>query len=157
MFARLLIGSLLLSFDLLLCGCGGSGIGSQGTVSGKVIYRGKPLPGGQVTFLTSKGYTFSGDIDPEGNFKVKAAVGEAKVAVDNQMLMRSNEPPLPDLRHPPGVTPPPGAKMDDKKSSAPTITGTYVPIPEKYRSPDSSGLTCIVKSGSQTFDIELSD
>jgi hypothetical protein len=156
MFARLLTGTLLLS--LLVCGCNNSGMGPQGQVSGKVIYNGKPLPGGQVTFLTAKGYTFNSVIDPEGNYKLQAPVGEAKIVVDNRMLLKSNEPPKLDLRHPPGITPPPGVKQDDAgASSAPAIAGTYVALPKKYSSPDASGLTYTVKSGTQTYDIDLSD
>ncbi|HTV54212.1 MAG TPA: hypothetical protein VMI06_04780 [Terriglobia bacterium] len=154
MFARLLTGIVL---GLLLCGCSNSAMGPEGVVSGKVNYQGKPLPGGRVTFLTSKGLVFSDVIDPEGNYKIKATVGEAKLAVDNSMLNKSNQPTGPDLRHPPGVKPPPGVKVDDEKSSAPTVTGTYVAIPQKYQSPDASGLTYSVKAGSQTHDIELSD
>jgi hypothetical protein len=154
MFARLLSGMLLLG--LLLSGCSYSAMGPQGDVSGKVMYNGKPLPGGQVTFLTSKGYTFTSVIDPEGNYKLRAGVGEARIAVDNQMLKTSNEPPRPSLTNHPGMKPPPGAKVEEKKSAGPTITGTYVSIPEKYRSPDESGLTFTVTKGSQTHDIELS-
>jgi hypothetical protein len=149
MFARLLTGTVL---GLLLCGCNPSGMGPQGQVSGKVTYQGKPLPGGRVTFLTSKGLIFSGPIDAEGNYKVKAAVGEAKVSVDNSML-KKDEAPKVDIRHPPGVTPPPGVQVEADNSSA--ITGTYVPLPARFQSPDSSGLTCNVQSGSQTHDIDL--
>lgn len=156
MFARLLAGTLLLG--LFLSGCSGSSLGTMEEISGKVTYKGKPLPGGQVTFLTLKGYTFTGAIDPEGNYKLRALVGEVRIAVDNRMLFNSNRPPRPDIRRPPGIKPPPGVKVDDiKKSPAPTITGTYVPYPEKYRSPDTSGLTYTVKSSSQTHDIKLSD
>jgi hypothetical protein len=152
MLARLLTGAVL---GLLLCGCNDSSMGPQGQVSGKVTYQGKPLPGGQVRFLTSKGLLFSGDIDPEGNYKLKAVVGEAKIAVDNSMLKKNSESPRIDLRHRPGAQPPPGVKVDDEPSA--TLAGTYLPLPEKYQSPETSGLTCTVKSGSQTHDIELTD
>lgn len=156
MLARLLTGTLLLG--CLLSGCSYSALGPQGQITGKVTYKGKPLPGGQVTFLTSKGFTFNSVIDPEGNYKLSVPVGEVRIALDNRMLLKSNEPPKPDLRHPPGITPPPHAKQDDNdKSSVPTITGTYVPLPAKYNSPDTSGLAYTVKSGSQNFDIELTD
>lgn len=152
MFARLLTGMLLLG--LLVSGCSYSAMGPQGEVSGKVMYKGKPLPGGHVTFTSSKGYSFTGVIDPEGNYTVRPVVGEARIAVDNSMLLKSNQPP--DIRRRPGVKPPAGVKIEDNKEAAPAITGTYVPLPPKYRSPDTSGLTCTVKSGSQTHDIELS-
>jgi hypothetical protein len=130
-------------------------MGPQGEVSGKVTYQGKPLPGGRVTFLTSKGLIFSGPIDTDGNYKLKASVGDAKVSVDNSMLKKDDSPRV-DLRHPPGVKPPPGVQVEAEKSSASDITGTYVPLPPKFQDPDSSGLKCSVKSGTQTFDIDLS-
>lgn len=154
MFARLLAGTLLLA--LFLSGCNRSSLGSEGEVSGKVTYKGKPLPGGQVMFITPQGYTFTSVIDPEGNYKLKVLVGEVRIAVDNSMLLNSNKPPAPNIRRPPGIEPPPGVKVDDiKQSSGATITGTFVPLPEKYRTPDASGLTYTVKSGSQTYNIEL--
>lgn len=154
MFVRLLTGTLLLG--LLLSGCGYSGMGPQGVVSGKVMYKGKPLTGGHITFLTSKGVMFSGPIDPEGNYSVKAGVGEARISVDNLML-KSRQPSPAEIRRQMGTVPPPGAKIEDTKEAAPAITGTYVPLPEKYRSAETSGLTYAVKTGSQTHDIELTD
>jgi hypothetical protein len=153
MFTRLLAGTLVLGLGLLGGGCS-SRMGPEGTVSGKVTYQGKPLPGGQVTFLTSKGLMFSGPIDPEGNYKVKAVAGEARIAVDNLML-KSKQPSAAELRSQMGIKPPPGAKVEEVKSSTPAITGTYVPLPEKYRSAEKSGLSYTVKSGSQSHDIEL--
>jgi hypothetical protein len=156
MLTRLLTGTLLLGFGLLLSGCSRSGLGREGEVSGKVTYKGKPLPGGQVTFMTPQGYGFNGVIDPEGNYKVRPLVGEVRIAVDNSMLARPHESAQ-DMRRRMGMEPAPGVKVEGQKSAAPAITGTYVPLPDKYRSPDTSGLTYTVKSGSQTHDIELSD
>jgi hypothetical protein len=152
-FARWLAGTLLLA--LFLSGCGRSSLGSEGEVSGKVTYKGQPIQGGQITFITPKGYTFTGVIDPQGHYKIRALVGEVRIAVDNHMLLKRSGTPAPDIRRPPGIEPPPGVKVDDIQSSGVTITGTFVPFPEKYRSPDSSGLSYTVKSGSQTHDIEL--
>lgn len=154
-YARLLTG--IIGIGLFLGGCGRS-LGPEGEVSGKVTLKGKPLPGGQVTFLTPKGYTFTGVIDPQGNYKLRVPTGESRISVDNRMLLKSNNSSLPDLRHPPGIKPPPGANVDEvPQAPATDVTGTYVPLADKYRSPDASGLTCTVKTGSQTHDIELSD
>jgi hypothetical protein len=153
-FARLLTGMLLLG--LFLSGCDRSGLGSEEEVSGKVTYKGKPVPGGQVTFITSKGYTFTGVIDPEGNYKLRSPVGEVRIAVDNRMLKSSQPSPM-ELRRQMGMKPAADVNVDEVKPSAPAVTGTYVYLPPKYYSPDTSGLTYTVKSGSQTHDIELSD
>lgn len=161
MLARLLTGTLLVC--LLLSGCGRSGLGREEEVSGKVTYNGKPLPGGWITFMSSKGYTFNGVIDPEGNYKVRVLVGEARIAVDNRKLENKQDKQLSprELRRKMGMTPAPGTNVEEDKSSpavpAQEITGTYVPIPKKYYAPDASGLTYTVTSGSQTHNIELSD
>lgn len=152
-FVRSVVAMLLIG--LFLSGCGRSGMGLEGEVSGKVTYNGKPLPGGQVKFLTSDGHMFTGTIDAEGNYKVRALVGEARIIVDNRMLeKRKGKSPQGGLRPPPGVE----VKSDlSKMSGGQPLTGTYVRIPDKYRSPDDSGLTYTVTMGSQTHDIQLSD
>jgi hypothetical protein len=53
----------------------------------------------------------------------------------------------------PQAAPPPPA---DKPSAA-KPPRNYVPIPEKYHSIETSGLTFTVESGTPTHDIELTD
>ncbi len=122
-----------------------------GEVSGKVSFKGKPLPGGKVTFVTAKwGYSASANIDENGQYNGKFPVGDVLIAVDNRML----EPPKkekgkkqaaknPPLKAPPDVVAPPPPK------------GKYVKIPDKYADPSTSGLTFKVEKGTQTHDIKL--
>jgi len=64
---------------LLAVGCGSR----TGDVSGKVLYKGKPLSGGSVTFFHSKGAS-SSRIDNDGSYTVfKVPVGEAKITVQS--------------------------------------------------------------------------
>jgi hypothetical protein len=102
-----------------------------------------------------QGLTFTGKIDGEGNYKVKAIAGEARIVVDNRMLeKREGKSPRGGLRPPPGVE----VKTDlSKMGGGEAPSGTYVRLPKKYHSPDESGLTYTVKAGSQTHNIELTD
>lgn len=154
MLARLLTGQLLVC--LLLCGCSRSRLGNEEEVSGKVTYNGKPLTGGWITFMSAQGHTFSGPIDPEGNYKVRVLVGETRITVDNRML-QSKWMSKTDIRRQVGIKRRASTSTEEAKSSGPDIPGTYMPLPNKYFSPDTSGLTYTVESGSQTHNIELSN
>src|SRR5215472_3203134 len=71
----------------LLAGCGRS----KGTVSGKVIYQNKGLPGGWITFrpVNPRLNPVTVPIDPDGNYEATLPVGEMLIAIDNREL----EPP----------------------------------------------------------------
>jgi hypothetical protein len=107
-----------------------------GSVQGKVSYKGVPLPGGTVTFHPPKGKAISGWLDKEGSYSVKGVpAGPVKVTIETKSLKKLKG------GVPKGKAPPPGTK--------------YVPIPEKYASPETSGLILQVMEGKHTFDIEL--
>src|SRR4051794_2917593 len=56
-------------------------------VSGKVLIDNKPLPGGQISFVAVKGgFAASGNIDENGNYNIKAPIGEVTIAVNNGAL-----------------------------------------------------------------------
>ncbi len=146
-------GCLSLGLLILLAGCGKARRGEeQGEVSGKVLFQGKPLPGGRVSFVAANGgYANSEIIDENGNYKIKAPVGDVKISVDNSMLERkrfSGGGPPKGMHRPR----PPGAEAEEKP-----IKGQWVKIPNEYRDPSTSGLSYTVKKGAQTHDIELSD
>jgi hypothetical protein len=111
---------------LLLAGCAG-----KGQVSGKVKYKGEPLPTGTITFYDRANKTVSSAIGPDGSYSVEpVAAGPVKVSV----VM-----PMPIYMI--GDKPPPGPKP-------PTL-------PAKYTDRDKSGLDLEVKSGAQTHDFNL--
>src|SRR6516225_9304426 len=64
----------------LAAGCGG-----RGTVSGQVLYKGKPVPGGWVTFrpVDASANTVNARIDQNGHYEATLPTGEVKIAVDN--------------------------------------------------------------------------
>jgi hypothetical protein len=154
----------LLLLLALATGCGG-----PGKLSGRVLYNGKPVTGGWVTFRPADGRsnTVNAPIDENGNYEATLPSGEVKIAVDNRELQRlppdrsAAGPALPpDLKPPAGVKPPPGVKPGSaspppQENAPQKLPGTYVAIPEKYHDVDTSGLTYTVKSGPQPHDIEL--
>jgi hypothetical protein len=112
-------------------------------VSGQVFYKGQPLPGGDVIFSAKGGLTVPAPIDENGNYKIKAPVGDVRLAVDNRRLQEVR-----GAREGPRLKRPGAEKPTDTK-------GTYVEIPPKYYSVEESGLTYTVKNESQTHDIKL--
>jgi hypothetical protein len=135
-----------------------AGCGSKGTVSGKVLYQGKPLPGGTVTFLQEQG-AFHSVIHEDGSYRVTGvSPGLATITVS------SPDPPIPQPRTlsmekmaekatsrkieiPPEVA----KHMGDPEAGK----RRYMAIPSKYKDEKKSGLSYTVKSGSQNYDIDL--
>jgi hypothetical protein len=141
---RYLVGlSLALSLLMLSGGCGQQEVTVEtAEVAGKVLYNGRPLPGGQVTFTTKDlKFTQTATISPKGEYKIMAPVGEVMIAVNNAMLSPQTKSG-PILKRP-GAEPPKRPK------------GTYVEIPSEYYFPEASGLRYTVAQGAQTHDIEL--
>jgi hypothetical protein len=138
------ISFVFLFLAVLASGCGHSPLGEQAEVSGTVFYKGKPLPGGQITFATSRGYTVVAIIDPQGHYQCQVPVGEVQIAVENRMLApgKSSSQPMPV---PEGAPKPQGEP----------IRGSYVLLPAKYHSPETAGLKYVVTKGPQTHDISL--
>ncbi|HMF10884.1 MAG TPA: hypothetical protein VKE94_01220, partial [Gemmataceae bacterium] len=135
---------------LLVCGCDSkSRAPVHAEVSGQVLFDNNPLTGGRVTFVAvNGGFSESAVIDPKGNYKIMAPVGDVRISVDNRMLNMNTV----------------GSRMEVAKkgagrpeAGAPTpVQGTYVQIPKKYHSPDTSELTyTVTKEANQTHNIEL--
>lgn len=119
-----------LALALACCGCGPSG--RPGQLTGKVRFAGKELPSGTVCFQGADGKKQYAPIAEDGTYKVAGvAPGAARVGVESHP------------RVPPGFGGP-----------RPGEPGT-VQLPPRYAKPDTSGLTCQVEGGPQTFDIDL--
>lgn len=146
---------LSLGLFLLLAGCGQTPHSvDHAEVSGKVLFQGKPLPGGRVNFLAiNGGFASSADIDENGNYQINAPVGDVEIAVTNQMLKAKTEPKKGSLA--PKEAEAKQKEADGKKHRSPK--GRYVRIPRQYEDPHASGLKYTVKRGAQTHDIELTD
>ena len=127
----------LAALALAAVGCGRS----TGNISGKVTYKGAPLPGGYVTFSCEgeTPTTKSTSIQADGSYSITAMpVGPAKITVQGIL-----GPQGPGSASGPGGTQPPGG---GRKT---------VYVPPDYSTTDKSGLTFTVAGGSQSHDIEL--
>lgn len=154
---RKLLRCCVLLFPLfpLAAGCGSS---SQGTVSGKVSYKGKPLPGGEVRFFPeAEGGSFYSAIASDGSYSItKLPRGPAKITVTfsrENPLTKMN--PRIKAKAEKGIQQQMEAtKAHSKGESAPASTEN-VTLPEKYGDPAKSGLKVDVTGGKQTFDMNL--
>jgi hypothetical protein len=126
---------------LCLAGCGRSPV-QQVNVAGTVFLRGRPLPGGMITLVSANGLSATAVIDTDGHFQIKAPVGDGKLGVENRMLLPGASRQVHKLQNP-------------QASNLQTLSGTFVPIPDKYHRVDTSGLTWNVTPGTQTLDIQM--
>ena len=134
----------LLSLALLACGCSGG----RGTVSGKVVFDGKPVPTGMISFHCKVGNkAVNNAAIVNGAYSISdLPTGETDVTVK----------PVDPAKAAGGS----GAKASkeggaDARSAPKEGTSNYVPIPQRYSVPDQSGLNLTVTKGEQTFNVEL--
>jgi hypothetical protein len=123
-------------FILTLAGCGPG----RGTLSGKVSMEGKgPLKYGSVSVVGSDGVAKQGAINSDGTYSVEGiAPGSVKISVNS---------PDPALSK---------SHMRKKEDSAPKVDNAgWFPIPEKYGDPQKSGLTFDLKTGANSYNIDL--
>ena len=120
--------------------CGRSGP-EMARVSGKVTYQGKPVPKGTVSFVsTDPGRrNATGQLDQSGYYRLQTEEPDDGAELgDYQVTLYSHEEPILDYR----------PKVPVKAQRL---------VPQKYEDPKTSGLKRTVKSGSNTFDFELTD
>lgn len=131
---------------LLLClaiaGCGSRRL-PVAPVEGSVLYRGKPLTSGSVTFLSAEGPVAVGEIQQDGTFRLStygdgdgAPIGTHQVAVSS-------------LREP--------TAQERAKAAGSEPLENLPAIPQKYFNPATSGLTAEVKSQNEPFRFELAN
>jgi len=138
-------------------GCGGSG--AQGKLTGKVLYKGQPVTGGSVIFRpsTASENTVTAPILPDGSYTATVPAGVVKIAVDNRELQppeaTAKKEPRPNLPKVGNV----GTGTPDPRVNPQKPAGTYIKLPDKYHDVASSGLSYTVKSGAQTYNIELEE
>ncbi len=124
-------------------------------VTGKVLFKGKPLPGGQVNFVAVKGgFASSGHIDENGNYKIMAPIGEVTITVSNSMLHSRKGAAAKGPGAPKDIPHPKQSVAEDQP-----IKGEWVQIPSRYEDSATSDLKYTVTPGPgpQTHDIVLSD
>jgi hypothetical protein len=147
----------LLSVSLLLAGCTGD-TGSKDRrptkkVTVTVLYKGSPVEGATVTFISQEAGAppAFGKTDKDGKAKMKTYVeGDGAVLGQHKVLIDKSETvggaPAVDQSSPnyvpPENVPPPKVK--------------YL-IPQKYSIPGTSGLTVEVKNGPNEITFDLKD
>jgi len=127
----------------LLSGCGKP----FGTVTGTVTLGGAPLPAGLVSFLAEDGTVVSANVDTNGNYRAdNLPTGLARVMVYTEF--NDNLGSSGDLLKHQGRDP---ARFKDvPKSSQPLVM-----VPQKYSTPETSGLSVTVGKGQTKYDIPL--
>jgi len=140
---------LALLAPLGMTGCGGG----TGTLSGKVYYDGKPLKGGNITFVCTGKPSISTKINEDGSYQTEAisAGTTVKICVETESWNPRGKTMGGMNKPPPGQTSP---------ATAPSGGGAemlkrYVPIPMIYSDPEQTPLTYTVERGSKTHDIKL--
>jgi hypothetical protein len=135
---RFMTGVILLA-GLFAVGC--SGQKGFGEVRGTVTYRDKPVTAGTVMFYPEGGGDpASGVLAPDGTYRATGIpVGRARVAVETARFKT--------------MTPPPAGLAKQMGGPRPV----YVPIPDRYEKPESSGLTFEVVKGTSDWPIVLTD
>ncbi len=146
-----------ISAACLLCfvtGCGPR----TGEVSGEVTFKGKPVPGGILTFRPAdeSQNSVSYELERDGKFKVVLPVGDASICIDN----REFEPrPATVPATPPGMNLPPdiikGMQASSKESSK--VSDRWVKLPERYYQVETSNTKIAVKGGKQSDTIDFKE
>lgn len=95
--------------------------GNRDRVSGVVTLDGKPLTGGSVTFISVKNPTYM----------TTATIRDGKFSIDNA--------PTGECRA--------TVETESMRGGPPGQVNRYVPIPEKYRFAETSGLTVTILKG----------
>ena len=151
--------SSLLFFPLfvLAVGCGSK----EGSISGKVYYKGQLVTAGSVNFVPEGGkHAFASQIKKDGTYSVsKVPPGPAKIGV----VTGSSKPPTAaDMKQMGRGAQRAQKGMEEQKSRlqekgkpAEAGGGEAVHVPEKYSDPENSGLKVDVTGGKQQFDIKI--
>jgi len=126
-------GPALLAVLAMLAGCS-QPAAVPAVVAGKVTLGGVPLTAGGVLFMNDAGDAASAELAADGTYTLQCKPARYKVAV-------TPPAPIDPLGTPAGAPPRPA-------SPAPAV-------PKRYHELATSGLTCEVKEGNNTFDIPL--
>jgi hypothetical protein len=136
---------LVLVLSVAIVGCGKQ----LAEVSGIVTYKGNALKNGTVTFLGNDGVPYQAEINPDGSYRTKVFVGDAKVGV----ICNNDEEMVKEMK----ALSAGGRGMKDatRPRSGSRPPKNWSLIPKKYNDAANSGLTTTVKRGKNTYDIPL--
>lgn len=131
----------------------------RGTVEGEVLFDGKPLPGGMLSFvaigprekLTVEG---SAELARDGKFQIDLPVGEVMVGVDNrefEPMPATGPATLPGANLPADVR----KSLSESTKASSKVSDRWVQLPERYYLPETSKIKIKVNKGPQKIQIEL--
>jgi hypothetical protein len=120
----------------------GCGRGAN-AVSGRVIFRGRPLASGSVTLSTADNQTFRTAIQSDGSYRIDG-LPDGVMAITVESPRPVTAAPLPQ--------PKTGATVE--ALPAPDARNWFA-IPDRYAKASQSGLSCTVGAGVTTYDIEM--
>jgi hypothetical protein len=151
--------ALSVSATVVVLGCGGddSGLGRRYKVTGKVTYKGEPVPKGTVNFLPTKPPV------PEG----RAATGEIKDGYYSLSTTGNNDGALPgdynvaivalDIDLSSALAATEGKARVGSKDFQKAIKSGKNLVPTKYGLGETSGLKATVDASGKAFDFDLTD
>lgn len=161
------LNSVLRSRVMILCvlgtqlihGCGGGSVapkGEQASVSGSVMFEGKPVTVGStvVFYCKDKDATAAGTLDALGKFSLKGAMPSVGIPVGKYVVMVN--PPQPPMANSIASGPSsPDYQKQMMQTSKAEIPASISDIPAEFLSLDKSTLSLELKAGPNTFDIDL--
>jgi hypothetical protein len=145
---RLVLASALLV--LVALGCGYKNPNAPASVTGKVTYKGKPVPAGTVRFHSQDAGSVTCQLDVDGSYSsTDVPAKEMTVTVETESA-KPTDTPANQARKQSGSAPPPPGSEKSKPLE-------YVKIPEKYAKTKDTPLKTTLKPGKNTYNIELTD
>jgi hypothetical protein len=128
----------------------------MGIITGKVIFQGAPLPGGNIHFFHGQDRPLGFPIRGDGTFVAEVPVGPARVAVETESAkyQGDRDEMMKKWRERAGEY----VHLKQEKMVLPERSGlkvVYKEIPTRFAHPDKSGLTHDVVPGEQQRDFEL--
>jgi hypothetical protein len=140
---------------VLASGCTKGNRSANATVSGKVMYNNAPVTGGTLLFHAEGAGLTPVLIKPDGTFVGTDLPVDKEVTVTVETEILNPNKAKADYGAAAGH---PGGGVSPMPAGTPTGSGgAYVKIPHKYTDKTTSTLKKTLKSGNQTWDLELTD
>lgn len=148
---RLVVAVLMLVSIFSIAGCGGSGFGPIGEISGTLKMDGKPVPEGtKIIFMhPADGHAGFGLTDVEGNFTIEwrragTTYNGLPIGTYEVMIVESSSVSVDELT------------ADEMLAGKAPDARTRTLIPRKYLRATTSGLRYEVQKGKNAFDVSIS-